>query len=192
MSKPSIRCVIRGQIASSSRLRSTRPRVPRASSATATQTLQRFLASRPRRRNAHRRNPSRQPRPAQGLRHRHLLGRRNWNSLNPSQFPLPGREVSSRKMRMERTAMAAAPRSAIVCARSSASTSSTPNWSRPTPSNSAAPRRSERPAGNKSRTSSHNWPTAAEKDRNALLCQLNSYRSQAGRGPHEPQSPRPR
>ncbi len=37
-----------------------------------------------------------------------------------------------RKMQMG-TGMALAPRSAIVCARSSASTSSTPNWSRPTP-----------------------------------------------------------
>ena len=56
------------------------------------------------------------------------------------------------KTRME-AAMALALKFAIVCAKSFASTSSTPNWSRPTPSTSAARRRSERRAGNKSRTS---------------------------------------
>ena len=73
------------------------------------------------------------------------------------------------------TGMALAPRSATVCARSSASTSSTPNWSRPMPSTSAAQRRSERPAGNRLRTSSSNWPTGPKRTANGLLCQLNSY-----------------
>ena len=71
--------------------------------------------------------------------------------------------------------MALAPRSAIVCARSSASTSSTPNWSRPTPSTSAARRRSERPAREQVENFVQQLADWAEKDRNALLCQLNSY-----------------
>ena len=44
-------------------------------------------------------------------------------------------------------------KSATVCARSSSSTRSTLNWSRPTPSISVAPRRSEMRAGNRLRTS---------------------------------------
>ena len=77
--------------------------------------------SRPRRRDARGRNPSRQSRPAQGLRHRHLLSRGNRNDSELRQRSF------LRKAQMG-TGIALAPRSATVCARSSASTSSTPNW----------------------------------------------------------------
>ena len=76
-------------------------------------------------------------------------------STPTEKFP-PGR-------RRMKAATALARRSAIVFARSSASTSSTPNWSRPTPSISAARRRSEMPAGNKLRTSFCNWLTGPKK-----------------------------
>ncbi len=59
--------------------------------------------------------------------------------------------------------MARAPRSATVSARSSASTSSIPNWSRPTRSTSAARGRSERQAGNRWGTSSSNWPSGPRR-----------------------------
>ena len=77
--------------------------------------------ARPRRRDARGRNPGRQSRPAQGLRHRHLLGRGNRdNSEHRLRSFLPKRRMA--------TGMAVAPRFATVSARSSASTSSIPNW----------------------------------------------------------------
>ena len=69
----------------------------------------------------------------------------------------------------------AAPRSATASASSSASTSSMPTSSSPTPSISAAPRPSAKPPASKSKASSAHLADWAEKDRNALLCQLNSY-----------------
>ena len=131
------------------------------------------------------RDPSRQSRPAQGLRHRHLLSRGDWNESESGQ-----RSVL-RKARMG-TGIALAPRSATVCARSSASTSSTPNWSKPTPLTSAAPRHSERPAERRLRTSSSNWQTGPR--RTAMPCSANSTATcnRSRRWSRETSSPRPR
>ena len=156
-----------GQIASSSRQRSSRPRVRRVSSATAMPIRPMF--------------PRSSAAPKCGS-----------PRLVPSTVPCarPTASASARSRKSERfrirlrsflrktqmgTGMALAPRSATVCARSSASTSSTPNWSRPMPSTSAAPRRSERPAREQVENFVQQLADWAEKDRNALLCQLNSY-----------------
>ena len=70
------------------------------------------------------------------------------------------------------TVTVAAPKFGTVYANSSASTSSTPNWSRPTPLTSVARRRCEKPAGNRSRTLSSNWPTGPR--RTAMRCSASS------------------
>ena len=73
--------------------------------------------------------------------------------------PTPAEKLRPKARMGTEMAMALAPRSATDSARSSASTNSIPNSSKPTPSTSAAPRHSERPAGSRSRTSSSHLPT---------------------------------
>ena len=136
-------------------------------------------------RDADGRDPSRQPalRKAYGI--GSLLHR---GPPERSQFRLRRRSfLPERRMK---AATALPRRSAIVCARSSASTSSTPNWSRPTPSISAARRRSEMPAGNKLRTSSYNWPTGPRVTE--MVCSASSIPTptRSRRVSYEPENPR--
>ena len=80
-----------------------------------------------------------------------------------------------RSRRKTATAMAPATRSAIGSARSSASTSSMPNWSRPTPSTSAAQQGSGMRTANRSRASCSTWPSPPRRTAMPCVCQLNSY-----------------
>ena len=86
-------------------------------------SLQRFSAG-PRRRDAHRGDPSRQSCPAQGVWHRHLLGRGDRDI--PVQIRLRSRSFLPK--RPTETGTVLARRSATGFARSSASTSSIPSW----------------------------------------------------------------
>ena len=74
------------------------------------------LSPGPRRRDACGRNPGGQPGPAQGLRHRHLLGRGNRLLCRTSSLPSRVEEDPSAGRSMARTETTAAPRSATASA----------------------------------------------------------------------------
>ncbi len=127
------------------------------------------LSAGPRRRDAGGRNPGRQSGPAQGLRHRHLLGRGARFAIRVGAVLSRGQETASPACQ---TGTTAAPRSATGSASSFASTNSMPTWSSPTPSISAAPRPCAKPPGSRSRTSSPTWPTGPRKT--AMPCSASS------------------
>ncbi len=73
------------------------------------------------------------------------------------------------------TGTTVAPKFAIASARSSASISSMPLWSRPTPLISAGRRLCVKLPVSRSRTSSRIWPIGPRKTAMPYSCQLNSY-----------------
>ena len=93
------------------------------------------LVPRPRRRDASGRNASRQSRPAEGLRYRHLLGRRDRVLCRTAQSASRVRRSFLHNLP---TGTAAVVQSAIASAKSFASISSILIWSRPTRPTSAA------------------------------------------------------
>ena len=125
----------------------------------------------PRCRNAGGGNPGGQPGPAQGLRHRHLLGRGARFAIRVGTVLSRRQETASpadkRELRRPQGSRSALP------AHSPASTRCQPGEIlRDRFLRREIPARSHSGAGRELRPHLADW---AEKDRNALLCQLNSY-----------------
>ena len=154
-----------------SRLPSTNQRMQRLCRLWRCRSLQCFFPC-PGRRNARCRNSGRQSSVAESLRNRHLLRRGDRFPHGAVFDPRPNRRNFLRNLPTETTADE---RSVTTSARLFASISSTPPWSSRTQLTSAGSRLFAKPLASRLKTLSTHLADWASKDRDALLCQLNSY-----------------